>query len=83
MLNTFNTLNENKNSSVNYFIYDGYRVRNTIDCLGCTIPDQRLYMHYKEPDNDNQRLTDMYFLMHVYKTDRLLFSEWCSLKMQS
>ncbi len=67
VLNTFNTLNENKNSSVNYFIYDGYRVRNTIDCLGCTIPDQRLYMYYKEPDNDNQRLTDMYFLMHIYK----------------
>ncbi|MDN3707440.1 hypothetical protein QW060_19690 [Myroides ceti] len=67
VLNTLNTLNENKNSSVNYFIYDGYRVRNTIDCLGCTIPDQRLYMHYKEPDNDNNHLASMYFLMHVYK----------------
>ncbi|WP_448607550.1 DUF6705 family protein [Paenimyroides ceti] len=67
VLNTLNTLNENKNSVVDYFIYDGYKVRNTIDCLGCTIPDQRLYMFYKEPDNDNQRLTDMYFLMHVYK----------------
>ena len=67
VLNTFNTLNENKESNTEYYIFNGYRVRNTIDCLGCTIPNQRLYMYYKEPDNDNQRLTDMYFLMHVYK----------------
>ena len=67
VLNTLNTLNENKNSSVNYFIYDGYRVRNTIDCLGCTIPYQRLYMYYREPDNDNNHLASMYFLMHIYK----------------
>ncbi len=67
VLNTFNTLNENKNSNVNYFIYNGHRVRNTIDCLGCTIPNQRLYMYYKEPDNDNNHLASMYFLMHIYK----------------
>jgi len=67
VLNTLNTLNENKKSSVDYFIYDKYRVRNTIDCLGCTIPNQRLYMYYKEPDNDNNHLASMYFLMHVYK----------------
>jgi len=67
VLNTFNTLNENKNSSVNYFIYNGHKVKNTIDCLGCTIPNQRLYMYYNEPDNDNNHLASMYFLMHVYK----------------
>ncbi|WP_448606508.1 DUF6705 family protein [Paenimyroides ceti] len=67
VLNTFNTLNENKNSNVNYFIYNGHKVRNTIDCLWCTIPNQRLYMFYKEPDNDNNHLASMYFLMHVYK----------------
>ncbi|WP_448606504.1 DUF6705 family protein [Paenimyroides ceti] len=67
VLNTLNTLNENKNSNVNYFIYNGHKVRNTIDCLGCTIPNQRLYMYYREPDNDNNHLASMYFLMHVYK----------------
>ncbi|WP_448607547.1 DUF6705 family protein [Paenimyroides ceti] len=67
VLNTLNTLNENREANTEYYIFDGPRVRNTIDCLGCTIPNQRLYMYYKEPDNDNQRLTDMYFLMHVYK----------------
>ncbi|MDN3708978.1 hypothetical protein QW060_18040 [Myroides ceti] len=44
VLNTLNTLNENKNSSVYYYIFKGHRVRNTIDCLGCTIPNQRLYI---------------------------------------
>ncbi|WP_448606505.1 DUF6705 family protein [Paenimyroides ceti] len=67
VLNTFNTLNENKNCKTEYLIFDGPRVRNTIDCLGCTIPNQRLYMFYKEPDNDNNHLASMYFLMHVYK----------------
>ena len=67
VLNTFSTLNENKNSNVNYFIYNGHKVRNTIDCLGCTIPNQRLYMYYNEPDNDNNHLASMYFLMHIYK----------------
>ena len=67
VLNTFNTLNENKNSNVNYFIYNGHKVRNTIDCLWCTIPNQRLYMYYREPDNDNNHLASMYFLMHIYK----------------
>ena len=67
VLNTFSTLNENKNSNVNYFIYNGHKVRNTIDCLWCTIPNQRLYMYYREPDNDNNHLASMYFLMHIYK----------------
>ncbi len=80
VLNTLNTLNENKNSNVNYFIYNGHRVRNTIDCLGCTIPNQRLYMYYNEPDNDNNHLASMYFLMHVYKNGsasilRVVFTE--------
>jgi hypothetical protein len=67
VLNTFNTLNENREANTEYYIFDGPRVRNTIDCLGCTIPNQRLNMRYKEPDNDNNHLASMYFLMHVYK----------------
>ncbi|WP_317623178.1 DUF6705 family protein [Paenimyroides ceti] len=66
VVNTLN-INVNQNSTVDYFIYDGPRYKNTPNCMGCTTPDQRLYMFYNEPNNDNPNLAHMFFIMHVYK----------------
>ncbi|WP_448605958.1 DUF6705 family protein [Paenimyroides ceti] len=67
VVNTLNSINVNENSVVDYFIYDGPRYKNTPDCMSCTTPDQRLYMYYDEPNNDNPNLAQMFFVMHVYK----------------
>ena len=81
VVNTLNSINVNENSVVDYFIYDGPRYKNTPDCMSCTTPDQRLYMYYDEPNNDNPNLAQMFFVMHVYKnfqqipTLRVVFTE--------
>ncbi|WP_448605953.1 DUF6705 family protein [Paenimyroides ceti] len=67
LVNTLSSINNNLDSETKYYIYDGYRYKNTPDCMGCTVPNQRLKMYYKEPNNDNQRLMNMYFVMHIYK----------------
>lgn len=60
VLNTLNSINVNESNIVDYFIYDGPRYKNTPDCMGCTTPDQRLFMYYNEPNNDNQNLANMF-----------------------
>ncbi|WP_448605956.1 DUF6705 family protein [Paenimyroides ceti] len=81
VVNTLNTINLNENSYVDYFMYNGPRYKNTPDCMSCTTPDQRLYMYYNEPNNDNPNLAYMFFVMHVFKnfqqmpTLRVVFTE--------
>ena len=81
VVNTLNTINLNENSYVDYFMYNSPRYKNTPDCMSCTTPDQRLYMYYDEPNNDNPNLAQMFFIMHVYKnfqqipTLRVVFTE--------
>lgn len=65
VMNTINTIYTNQNSNTKYHIFNGPRVLNGDDCLGCTVPDQRLYMHYREPDNTNKSFNFMGFEMHV------------------
>ena len=68
VLNTLSSVNETKNAVIDYFIYDGPRIQNTANCTLCTVPNQRIYMFYDEPNNDNDHLADMYFLMYVHLT---------------
>ena len=81
VVNTLNTINLNENSYVDYFMYNGPRYKNTPDCMSCTTPDQRLFMYYDEPNNDNPNLAYMFFVMHVFKnfqqipTLRVVFTE--------
>ncbi len=69
VLNTLSSVNETKNSVIDYFIYDGPRIQNTANCTLCTVPHQRINMHYDEPHNDNNHLADMFFLMYVHQTN--------------
>jgi len=66
VMNTLPTINDTKNSYVEYFLFNGYRPENTPDCYNCTIPYQRLHIYYKEPDSDNDAFNNMFFDMHVY-----------------
>ncbi len=69
VLNTLSSVNETKNSVIDYFIYDGPRIQNTANCTLCTISNQRINMHYDEPYNDNNHLAAMFFLMYVHQTN--------------
>jgi len=81
VLNSLYDVQEQRLSNTDYTIYSGPRLHNTPDCLGCTIPNQRLYMHYKEPDNDNNAFAFLYFTMHIYSNAqnqqvlRIVFTE--------
>jgi len=67
VMNTVASVNQTKDSFVEYYIYDGVRVPNSYgNCYNCTVPDQRIEMHYQEPDNDNDAFYDLFFRMHVY-----------------
>ena len=66
MVNTLNDINLIKQSNTDYSIYDLIRLQNTPNCYNCTIPNQRLQMEYKEPDNDNNAFASMFFDMHIY-----------------
>ena len=68
VLNTLSSVNETKSTNVAYYIHGGPRIRNTANCTLCTIPNQRINMHYNEPNNDNDHLAFMYFLMYVHLT---------------
>ncbi len=69
VLNTLSSVNETKNSNTSYFIYDGPRIQNTANCTLCTVPNQRIYIFYNEPHNDNNHLAAMFFLMYVHQTN--------------
>jgi len=66
VLNSLNDIQQVKSSETNYFIYDLIRLENTPDCYNCTLPNQRLQMKYKEPNNDNDAFNTMFFDMHIY-----------------
>jgi len=66
VLNTLYDVQQIKHSNTDYTIYSGPRLPNTSDCFSCTIPYQQLYMHYKEPDNDNNAFSFLHFTMHIY-----------------
>ncbi len=66
VLNTLYEVQQLKPSDINYVVYNGHRIPNTPDCFGCTIPDQRIRMYYKEPDNDNNAFSFLYFDIHIY-----------------
>jgi len=66
VLNSLNDIQQIKQSNTDYFIYDLTRLENTPDCYNCTIPNQRLQMKYKEPNNANDAFNNMFFDMHVY-----------------
>lgn len=66
VLNSLNDVQIVKSADTRYFIYDITRLPNTPDCYNCTIPNQRLQMGYKEPDNDNDAFNNMFFNMHIY-----------------
>ncbi len=69
VVNTLSSVNETKNSNTDYFIYGGPRIQNTANCTLCTVPNQRINMHYDEPYNDNNHLAAMFFLMYVHQTN--------------
>jgi len=64
--NGFNNLNQAYTSKTVYNIYSSFRAENG-SCTNCTVPNQRLTMDYREPDNDNMRFYDLDFLMHTYQ----------------
>lgn len=66
LYNGFANLNQVYNSKTVYNIYNFERVENG-NCTNCTVPDQRLAMRYREPDNDNMKFYDLNFVMHTYQ----------------
>ena len=68
VLNTLSSVNETKSSDTDYFIHNGPRIQNTTNCTLCTVPNQRIYIFYHEPNNDNNHLASMFFLMYISLT---------------
>lgn len=66
VMNTVTSVNQTKDSYVQYYIYDLIRINNYDNCYNCTVPMQRIQMDYKEPDNDNNAFKELFFSMHVY-----------------
>jgi len=67
VMNTVASVNQTKDYMSEYYIYDWDRVGNSYgNCYNCTVPDQRIQMRYKEPDNDNNAFYGLFFRMHVY-----------------
>ena len=66
VMNTVPSVNQTKDSYVQYYIFGSRRINNYTDCYNCTLPRQRVEMRYKEPDNDNRAFKELFFRMHVY-----------------
>ncbi len=64
--NDLPTLNQYLLKVTDYNIYSIIRVENFNDCYMCTYPNQRLYLKYDEPGNDNYAFVDLGFMMHTY-----------------
>ncbi len=64
--NDLPTLNQYLSKVTDYNIYSIVRVENFNDCYMCTYPNQRLYLKYDEPGNDNYAFVDLGFMMHTY-----------------
>ncbi|WKW46935.1 hypothetical protein P3875_02450 [Myroides sp. JBRI-B21084] len=66
LYNDWNTLNQNYPNAVDYNIFSIVRAENFNDCYMCTYPNQRLYLSYSEPNNDNYAYANLGMLMHTY-----------------
>ena len=66
LYNDWFTLNQNFTDVVKYNIFSIVRAENFNDCYMCTYPNQRLYLKYNEPNNDNYAYANLGILMHTY-----------------
>lgn len=66
LYNDWSTLNQNLPNSVDYNISSASRVENFNNCYLCTYPEQRVWLSYDEPNNDNYAYAYLGFMIHTY-----------------